>query len=98
MVRYLNAAASDIGEGLIQQLLVSEHCNTLKDQREFVRRLNIILECTSVYDLHNYLFPAQNEHVTTGTLLHVLAFVGRSEAVEWLLKNGASSHTFNNVC
>ena len=36
-VRYLNAAASEIGENLIQQLLVSEHCNTHKDQREFVR-------------------------------------------------------------
>ena len=43
-------------------------------------------------------FFLQNENVMTGTLLHVLAFAGRTEAIEWLLKNGASSHTFNHVC
>ena len=39
----------------------------------------------------------QNEHVSTGTLLHLLAFVGRHEAVEWLLKNGAYVHSKNEV-
>lgn len=38
----------------------------------------------------------QNEHVTTGTLLHLLAFVGRHEAVKWLLDNGAHPHTVNH--
>lgn len=38
----------------------------------------------------------QNEHVTTGTLLHLLAFVGRHEALKWLLDSGAHPHTVNH--
>lgn len=39
----------------------------------------------------------QNEYVTTGTLLHLLAFVGRHEAVKWLLDSGAYPHTLNHT-
>ena len=39
----------------------------------------------------------QNEYVSTGTLLHLLAFVGRQEAAEWLLKKGAYTHCRNHV-
>jgi len=70
---YLNALVSRVDEGLVQQLLISEHCTSSKDEKEF------------------------NEHVSTGTLLHLLAFVGRHEATEWLLKNGAYTHSRNSV-
>lgn len=35
--------------------------------------------------------------MSTGTLLHLLAFVGRHEATEWLLNHGAYVHTKNHV-
>ena len=34
--------------------------------------------------------------MTTGTLLHLLAFVGRHEAIKWLLDSGAYPHTLNH--
>ena len=51
-MRYLNTAASDIGEGLIQQLLISEHCNGPKDQKEFVS-IAIKTCIISIAILHN---------------------------------------------
>ncbi len=42
------------------------------------------------------LFHVQNDLVATGTLLHLLAFVGRYEAVKWLMDNGAHPHTLNH--
>ena len=35
--------------------------------------------------------------MTTGTLLHLLAYVGRHEAIRWLLDSGAYSHSVNHV-
>lgn len=40
--------------------------------------------------------PFQNEYVTTGTLLHLLAFVGRHDAMKWLLDSGAHPHILNH--
>lgn len=33
---YLNALVSRVDEGLVQQLLISEHCTSSKDEKEFV--------------------------------------------------------------
>ncbi len=33
---YVNAAVSSVDEGLVRQLLASEHCTTPKDEKEFV--------------------------------------------------------------
>ena len=35
--------------------------------------------------------------MTTGALLHLLAFVGRHEAAKWLLNNGAYPFELNHV-
>ena len=43
------------------------------------------------------LSSSQNALVSTGTLLHLLAFVGRNDAAEWLLKNGAFVYSQNHV-
>lgn len=39
VTRYLNAPVSSVGEKLIGQLLNVEHCNTDKDQKEFVSQV-----------------------------------------------------------
>ena len=36
MVDYLNAPVSSVEEGLVRQLLTSEHCTSSKDEKEFV--------------------------------------------------------------
>ena len=36
MVDYLNAPVSSVEEGLVRQLLTSEHCASGKDEKEFV--------------------------------------------------------------
>lgn len=33
---YVNVAVSSVDEGLIRQLLATEHCTTPKDEKEFV--------------------------------------------------------------
>ena len=43
------------------------------------------------------LSSSQNALVSTGTLLHLLTFVGRNDAAEWLLKNGAFVYSQNHV-
>ena len=36
MVDYLNAPVSSLEEGLVRQLLTSEHCTSSKEEKEFV--------------------------------------------------------------
>ena len=36
MVDYLNAPVSSVEEGLVRQLLTSEHCTNTKEEKEFV--------------------------------------------------------------
>ena len=37
MSEYVNAAVSSLDEGLVRQLLITEHCISPKDEKEFVR-------------------------------------------------------------
>ena len=63
-MNFLNAEVSGVEEGLIHQLLASEHCTNSRDQKEFVS-ISTLLLC-----VHS-MMPRVNPLLMTHTHIHI---------------------------
>ena len=66
VVNFLNAEVSGVEEGLIHQLLASEHCTNSRDQKEFVSIITFTVVCAHSHSMT----PRVNPLLMTHTHIH----------------------------